>query len=496
MLATGRTILRLRTQQEVSEKTSYTLLRTTGIFFLFSGILMVIGEQGVRHIALSGANYYSDAFNVAGSTTFMLGIFNLILASKTNSNTNRSLTFVVLLANGIAFLCGTFWVTNVAQLFQRSCWGNPSCIYSIEYDFPTRWIQDHGAENAIPFGSIATFDFLRTMPVYVTIFLSGCVALALLYAMIKIGMTEAKSSRKIAKKVPKKNYTTAIIGVAIILVSFFAIKCLCDANSFLYLRRMHEISLTAPLLTPLGLFGIATLNGRTPSWFRAILMAAAATSFISTYSTLDSVSSFQEKAIMSFESVMDSNCTDVPNDSHGYDYPAPPPPAGSDLEVSSTTEAIHRGKGEACFQLKDGWKKAGIVCIDKDKICDGTVDIVDPVEVCRTIPNHYMYTSESGAHFIDEIFCPNNGINGVASTFRAVNWLNMLLSLAMVVALAFTFKDDENDDQKSVEEKERMAFLHVWDKFHGTLFSKVSNEEIPTGQDETPIIKKKLDSPC
>ncbi len=492
MLATGRTVLRLRTSQEVCEKTSFTLLRTTGIFFLISAIMMGVGENGMRSVAMGNTNYHSVAFSIGASFTFILGFFNLVLASITNK-TNLSLTFVVLLANSLAFFYGTLWITHEARLFQRFRWYDPIRIYSNENDFPNRWVEAHGAENAIPFGSMSTFDFLRTAPVHATIFLSGCVTLALLYAVLKVAMTEDPSTGKIAKKLSKKNYTTAVIGLAITLVSILAIKCLCDVNSLLYLRRTYEISLAAVVLTPLGILGMATLNGRAPSWCRALLMAAAAATFVASYSLPNDATYFEDQVGKAFESVLNSNCTGGSNDNN-RDYNYPPPPY---LKESTTTpETIQTSSDQACFQLKDGYKKIGITCIDKDKICDGIVDIVEPAEICGAAPNYYVYTASKGAHFVDEIFCPSNGIDDVVSTMRAVNWLSMLLSLAMVVALAFTFGDYDSDgdyDEGSTEEKERTAFLHVWDKIHGSLFSKVSDVKV---QEDVPIIKKKLESPC
>ncbi len=490
MLATGRTILRLRTPEEVSEKTPYTLLRTTGIFFLLSGVLMCVGENGLRTAALGDYNWNSFAFNIAASTAFVLGIFNLVLASKTNIN--RSLTFLVLLTNALGFIYGTIWITCVARFFQRTCWG--MCIYSMDEDFANRWVNIYGTNKALPFGVIATFDLIRTVPIFASVFLTGFNALVLIYAMVKIGMIEEKSTSKIIKKTTKKNYATALTGLGITLVSFLAIKCLCDVNSLLYIRHMEELPLTIIVLTPLGLLGMATLNGCASPWSRALLMTAAASTFITAYTSLNSSTSFENEVAKSFESVLNSNCTGVPSQITRRGYPAPP---ASDKEPSAQVMEINHN--QACFQRKDGWRKIGIVCIDKDKICDGTVDIVEPVEVCQTIPHYYMYTGEVGAHYIDEIFCPSNGINGVTLTIKVVKWLSMLLSLAMVVALAFTFKvnNNEDDSEESVEEMEKIIFLHKWDKFQGTLFSKVSNKEEPTVQQEnTPIIKKKLDNPC
>ncbi len=383
---------------------------------------------------------------------FVLGILNLLLVSALKPNPNCFFIILVLFANGISCSLGTYMVMNSNRFFQsRVCVDNTINIYCHSSDFVERWLSKYGNNSPLPFRSMAIFDFFRMAPIFALIFLTGCNTLALFHSLIKVTMTqEIKASKPFSRNVKlpiRRNWITFTLGLAVTLTSFLATKCFCDACSLLNIGRPVEYLFLSVVLTPLGLCGMAMLNGQAPAWSRVLLMAVATLIFIGTGSNLDWASLYERKVERSLYTVMNTNCTygKINYEEESEDY---------DMQYIFP-EGEHDPK-KSCFYKKTDlyFEQGDLFCLSKDKICDGILDIIDSVDLCKGRVCKGFY----GIRFIDEIFCPAYGGRGIAQTIKAVHWLSMLLSLAMVVALGLTFRQDKAEEAMTKEEEEEEEF--------------------------------------
>ncbi len=81
MVASKRLSLRLKSPEESVRATPTSLLCVTGTVLLVGGILVGLGERGIRAKAFGNKGRLSDEFNVIAPAAAVCGLFNLVLAS-------------------------------------------------------------------------------------------------------------------------------------------------------------------------------------------------------------------------------------------------------------------------------------------------------------------------------------------------------------------------------------------------------------------------------
>ncbi len=79
LVASGRVSLRLTTPKESARSTPAFLLWVCGLGLLAGGILMGVGERGVRARALGRRGRLSYAFDIMAPAAVVCGLFNLVL---------------------------------------------------------------------------------------------------------------------------------------------------------------------------------------------------------------------------------------------------------------------------------------------------------------------------------------------------------------------------------------------------------------------------------
>ncbi len=88
LLASGRVSLRLTTPKESARSTPAFLLWVCGLGLLAGGILMGVGERGVRARALGRQGRLSYAFDIMAPAAVVCGLFNLVLVCSFDENQN------------------------------------------------------------------------------------------------------------------------------------------------------------------------------------------------------------------------------------------------------------------------------------------------------------------------------------------------------------------------------------------------------------------------
>ena len=520
-MATKRTVLRLRAREEASANTPTRLLWFSGAALILCGVLMGVGEGGIRRLADGDKNVYSRKINVLVPGLVVTGLFNTVLASKTSPSCSRMLTLLILSANAA---CG--WMATLIG-FQDNFFVYRN--YDLDWsfgtfshagDFPSRWLEQMGPENALPLSALASYNALRTIPFSMACILPTACALCLVHALVAVSKRKTEGARGRSTPATRRARATAFavagLGVIVLLASFLQGKYLSDLSSFLQKRYFDLLPLHLLSLSALGLgaIGLGTAK-KSPAWARVGLLALVGGVFFLSYSVFETVDRNEDVAT-SFHILMGSSkckedLSELKNSrdryTGGYD-------STTTTTTATTTTATPSAPDQVCFSEVsedevDGGRSS-VVCLPKSKMCDGKVDLAKPVTICT--PTGYQSYKGIWARpnakyvFADELFCPMlNGTTVAFGGLRGLLWLQLVLCLALIAALGLGSWDaQEEEKDREEEKKERRNFLNAWDEFREALFSKAGTEEQhnkrrhsseETGE-VTPIIKKKLDSPC
>ncbi len=230
LIATGRTVLRWRSVEESAAAIPTRLLWSSGTAAIASAILLASGEAAIRHMAEGDVNALSRTVDGLVPVLLMLGVFNLVLAYRRHP---RLLVLAAMLSNAAtAWFCLIIAISN--NLHMHRGYFTPFALFSLVKDFPVRWLQRMGPEDAFPLTSLANWNYLRVLSLYLPCLLAVACTFTLFSTLVAFSKKEEEDGAERKRSQPKSGrvrvtYLTAVaLGVAAFLLGLAHIRPVSD----------------------------------------------------------------------------------------------------------------------------------------------------------------------------------------------------------------------------------------------------------------------------
>ncbi len=430
---------------------------------VFCGILLMVGERGIRNLAGGSRNSYSLELDAVGPAVLVAGIFNTLLALKSSPSCSRMATLMILLVNATC---------TVLPVLLPIMWGsNPLSFSTFSEDdrFHSNWLERKGPVS--PLCSFAAYNTFRFIPCSLAFLLPAACTLHLACSLVAVSKQKVNGRSKRLPSPATRNllltFAMVMLGILILLTSLIQGKYVADILSALMavslLIRLHTYAVTA---LGLGAMGLGA-GQRNPGWVRVVMLVLAGAVFILSYNSFDEINYIKDSSVSYNKYLMDSGCG--VQDSYRNRYGA----ATTTTNSTPTPSNI----SQACFSVTSIKYQT---CLPKYKLCNGMVDITEPANLCKP-PNFQSYMGMGlDTHrtyvFIDELFCPElNGIDAATDALRCLLWFQLVLCLFLISALGLgSWKDTQDDAEEEEEElKEgKKTIMDVWKEFQQGLSAK------------------------
>ena len=503
LVATGRTVLRLRSREEMAGELPTKLMWISGIVLIASAVMVFVGEAGVQALAFGEPNRFSEATNVMVPTLIIVGIFDLILGIKSvcKSGCTRILTLAALIANVIGVGAGVGVAGVTSLIFHRVRFYRydnlPFAAFSKIDDFPGRWLEAYGRYEAIPLlRGFAPYNALRMIPCNMAFFLGVLCSWRLFLSLVAFTAREETddttktASPPISLKERIPSVLTSILGLLVLATSVLLSWYLSNVTTTFYLMK-HDmfVCLLAVVLAALSVVSIWH-GPRSSGWHKLLVLALAGGGFVLAYNCFGTVDDMSGAPEAYSKAVMGSDCKEMTKSSYrNSNY--------WNGNVRTTTTSKPLMKDQACFRRASS---SLITCLPRWKICDGKVDIEEPVNVCiknSNVGDYYIsiFSDYDSQPYIDELFCPSFAEDAAGFNYASVRgvwallWAALVLCPAVVASVGLgTWRKADGKGRRS---RERLVCLldRMREALNRRRLLKRAMGDQVEREDEAPIIR-------